>query len=322
MLVDRAVPRLEFLWMPETIQPGGTLGLRRNGMAVSPERRKGWKKHAHRIIRKDPGLDAIHGPVLDLRMNFPENWAHAQIFHLPLASYAREWLGVSPTLLVTHATPKYIRALLKHFGFSVVATDREVRGDLVIPEVSSFDVLRPARRELVLPLVVELDRRRTAGEFATELPTKIFVVRKKTRRIRNDAEISHYLEGLGYVKIYPETLSVPLQIELFNRATDIVAIHGAALAPLLFRSPQAPRFRLLEILTPGHMATSYRLMASQIGGDYVGVRGRIEPEHVRGAYDFTTVYKAYSLNDFEVDLESVKAALTILATGTPPRTVV
>lgn len=316
MMVDRAVPRLEFLWMPKTVQPGGTITLTRGGIA--PERKSGWKVHAHRVIRKDYGVAPVAGPILDLRLNMPENWAHAQIFHLPLAAMTRQWLGETPTLLLTAGIPRHVVTLFRHFGFEVIATERAVVGDIVSPHVSANDVLRPERRALVAPLVAELDRRRAKGELPKDLPTKVFVSRRTTRRIENEAEIEADLAADGFVKLYPETMSVPEQIELFNGATDIVAIHGAALAPLMFRSPLAPSFDLLEILSPGHVANSYRLMTAQVGGRYVGVRGRMKPDHVEPAYQLDRFFTAYSLMDFSVDLESVRAARDILRDGAPP----
>ena len=321
MMVDRVVPRLEFLWMPKTIQPGGKIELVRTRQGVAPERKRGWKVHAHRILRKDRGVEAPAGPILDLRLNAPENWAHAQIFHLPIAAMAREWLGETPTLLVTFATPAYIRRLFGHFGFPVIATERSVKGDIVTPHPSANDALRPARRELVRSLIADLDQRRIAGSLPSGLPAKIFVVRRNTRRLSNEAEIEAYLAADGFVKLYPETMSVPEQLELFNAATEIVGIHGAALAPLLFRSPDAPPFQLIEILSPGHVANSYRLMAAQVGGRYVGVRGRIKPEYIEPAYRLDRFFTTYSLADFSIDLESLKAARAILADGAPPEIV-
>lgn len=318
MLVDRIIPRMEYLWMPATEQRGGTIALERDTAGTAPEHKRGWRALAHRVRRGDRGVAAPAGPIVDLRLNSPENWAHAQIFHLPLAQLARDWLGANPTILLTWETPGYIRRLFDHFGFSVIATNRPVAGDIVTPRLSANDVLRPARRALAAPLIADLDARRAAGKLPAGLPRKIFVVRAKTRRIANEDEIAQQLASDGFVKVLPEQMSVAEQIELFNEATEIVAIHGAALAPLLFRSPAAPPFSLVELLSPGHMATSYRLMAAQVGGRYVGVRGRIRAEQVLPAYQLDRFYTQHSLDDFSVDPASVAAARAILAEGAPP----
>lgn len=318
MMVDRAVPRLEYIWMPAVAQHQGAIRLVRQRNGVAPERKAGWRKTAHRLVRKDAGVAPVAGPIVDLRLNAPENWAHAQIFHLPLAQMAREWIGEMPTVLLTFATPGYIKALFRHFGFPVIATERPVAGDVVIPHVTSGDALRPVRRTIAAGLIADLDARRAAGELPSGLPEKIFVVRAKTRRIENEAEVEAYLAADGFVKVYPERMTVPEQVELFNAAREVVAIHGAALAPLLFRSPAAPPVKLVEILSPGHVANSYRLMVDQVGGDYVAVRGRVKPAYVEPAYRLDTLFRQFSLDDFTVDLESLKAARAILETGAPP----
>ena len=189
MLVDRIVPQFEYLWMPQVVQRGGDIRLVRDTAGMAPERKRGWKVPAHRLIRKDHGVGNVEGPILDLRLNSPENWAHAQIFHLPLAAMATEWLGQKPTLLVTFATPGFIKVLLRHFGFTVIATEQAVAGDVITPILSANDAVRPARRGMVSPLIADLDRRRAAGKLPQGLPGKIFVVRRKTRRIENEAEI-------------------------------------------------------------------------------------------------------------------------------------
>lgn len=321
MLVDRIMPQLEYLWLPGVRQRGGTIRLIRDRAGQAPERKRGWRVPAHRLVRGDRGAGPVAGPILDLRLNAPENWAHAQIFHLPLAALATDWLGQRPTLLVTFGTPGYVRALLRHFGFAVIATERPVAGDVVTPLLSANDAVRPVRRALVAPLVADLDRRRSAGELPQGLPRRIFVARAKTRRIENEAEVESALAEQGFVKVYPETMSVPEQIELFHGATDIVGIHGAALAPLLFRSPDAPPYTLVEILSPGHMATSYRLMAAQTGGRYVGVRGVIKPAQIEPASRLDRHYTAHSLDDFRVDIESIRAAQRILAEGSAPASI-
>jgi capsular polysaccharide biosynthesis protein len=318
MMIDRAVPRLEYIWLPAVTQLGGSIRIVRHRSGTAPERKSGWRVTAHRMMRKDAGVGPVAGPIVDLRLNFPENWAHAQIFHLPLAQMVREWIGATPTVLLTFATPGYVKALFRHFGFPVVATERAVRGDVVIPYVASGDILRPVRRSLAAGLIADLDARRAAGDLPVGLPEKIFVVRAKTRRIENEAEVEAYLAADGFVKVYPERMSVPEQVELFNAAREVVAIHGAALAPLLFRSPSAPPVRLVEILSPGHVANSYRLMIDQVGGEYVAVRGRIKPGYVEPAYKLGSLFRQFSLDDFTVDLESLKAARAILETGAPP----
>ena len=218
MIVDRIVPRLEFSWMPKTIQPGGLIELHRTSSGLAPETRHGWRILAHRLIKRDYGCSNQDGCTIDLRQNTPGNWAHSNIFHLPLAAMARQWIGDTPNVLLPFKTPKYIRRLYEHFGFPVICTDREVRGDIIALKLSANDVLRPARRDLAKLLISDLQQRHALTQQPVALSQKIFVSRRKTRRIENEAEIESYLRPLGFVKIYPEELSVAEQIGVFSLA--------------------------------------------------------------------------------------------------------
>lgn len=68
-------------------------------------------------------------------------------------------------------------------------------------------------------------------------PKKIFISRKSTkRRAYNEAELWEVAEKYGFVKVYPEELSIAQQMALFNNAKTIIAANGAALSNLIFCS--------------------------------------------------------------------------------------
>ena len=56
------------------------------------------------------------------------------------------------------------------------------------------------------------------------------------------------------------------------------------------------------------MTNVYRIMAHQIGCNWIGVRGRLKPEYVAEAYDFSQPFKTHSLDNFEVDLSALEEA--------------
>ena len=43
------------------------------------------------------------------------------------------------------------------------------------------------------------------------------------------------------------------------------------------------------------------------------MRGRLKPDYVRGAYDFSKPFREFSLDNFEVDIASLEAAFEIAA---------
>ena len=133
--------------------------------------------------------------------------------------------------------------------------------------------------------------------------------RKDTRRLSNQPEIEALLTGCGYVTVYPETLDAAGQFALFHNAEEIVAVHGAGIAPLLYRQPDSRLRRLVEILPCGHMTDVYRVMSAQTGSSWIGVRGRIKPKYVEPAYQTGSTFTRYSLESFEADPVALSYAL-------------
>lgn len=93
------------------------------------------------------------------------------------------------------------------------------------------------------PLLVRWMReqlvRKGAAGAAGGPPVRLYVSRARAqrRRILNEDEITSWLVQQGFMVIHPEDLSVAQQIELFSRATHVVAPGGAALTNMLFMRP-------------------------------------------------------------------------------------
>ncbi len=82
------------------------------------------------------------------------------------------------------------------------------------------------------------------------LPKKIYISRKKAshRKLLNEQEVEQQLQSQGFATFDFETLPIRTQIELFASAETVVALHGAALAHLLFASPGT---RVIELYPTG-----------------------------------------------------------------------
>jgi capsular polysaccharide biosynthesis protein len=144
-----------------------------------------------------------------------------------------------------------------------------------------------------------------------DLPTNVFLSRRGTRALTNEAAIEALLSARGFVKVYAEDLSLPEQFALFRQAEEIVGIHGAGLAPLQYRSPSSPALRFVELAPIGIMTRWFGIMCEQVGGKYAAVRGRIRPEYVPHLYRDEPYLK--DANDsFEVDPKSLEKALEIV----------
>ena len=90
-------------------------------------------------------------------------------------------------------------------------------------------------------------------------------------------------------------------------------MHGAGLAPLLYCAPGTGPRLLVEILSCGHMTNVYRALAAEAGCRWIGVRGRIKPEYVAPAYRFDEAFRAFSLDNFELDPASLDLAFEMVA---------
>ncbi|MEL7105745.1 MAG: glycosyltransferase family 61 protein [Pseudomonadota bacterium] len=313
-LVDRFSPDVEIIALPEKTRAGGTVTWTSGALTATPP--PGPSRR--RLLGKKPATQTAPDGrwILDMRLKSPENWAHFLNNHIPLSFGLAERSGrdiQQATLLLPKAVPQYILSAAQVFGLEVWATDDIVEGDGLAFDVAPWTAQRPERHTWVnlsgpRAVMAALD----AEAPAKPLPRKVFLSRQDTRMLSNAAEIEALLGAMGFETVYPETLSPADQIRLIRGADDIVAIHSAGLAPLLYCDPDHRPGRLVELLPCGHMTDVYRAMAAEVGCDWIGVRGRIKPEYVRPAYQLDAPFKAYSLDNFSVDPVSVERAFDLL----------
>lgn len=73
----------------------------------------------------------------------------------------------------------------------------------------------------------------------SDLPKKIYISRKKAshRKLVNEEEVEQCLHKQGFTTFDFESLPIRSQIEIVASADEIVSLHGAALAHLIFAAP-------------------------------------------------------------------------------------
>lgn len=254
---------------------------------------------------------------IDMRQHEPENFAHFLNNHLPAFFKTTEVTGHSwdkAVLLLPANTPGYILKLAALFGLETLTTRKTIAGSGISFSANPWVALRSERATWAhLPAPQEALKRAIAAAENRPLPKKVFISRRKTRALGNAADVESWLQARGFEILYPEDLDIVDQMRLFREADDIVAIHGAALAPLLYCTPDARPQRLIEILPVAHMTDVYRQMASQVGCRWIGVQGRMKPEYVKGLYDLDTPFTAYSLDTFDVDPASLEMAFDLVS---------
>lgn len=305
-LIDRFQPDCEIIHLPEKRVAGGVLRFGRGNLVPPPGPKgvRGW-------LSSSPARRQHGRPLIDLRLRTPQNWAHFLNNHLPIAFRVIEAMGLGPAdigLLLPQKTPGYILAAAQLFDFETICSDDAFEGENILFEADPWTGIRAARADWVQGAAVVGAPLERAFRDGTPLPRRIFLPRRQTRALENQAEIEAFLGGLGFVTIYPEDLPVADQFRLFHEAEVIVAVHGAGLAPLLYLRPDSRLKQLIEIQPCGHMTDVYRVMADQLGLAWIGVRGRIKPEYVSPAYDFSKEFRAFSLDSFCLDIKALEQA--------------
>lgn len=329
LLMDRAVPLPEIIVIPPRRSGQSHLRLSYDGSAGKLEPIGSWKRKLAESVKlsKRPGRGV---PILDLRPIGPNNWSHALNIAFPLALMVRDRFrseGLADPVFVCPAKmPGRIMELFERFDLSVLCTSGAVKGSLIVADPADpNEQVLCHYRDWIAPHAEGF--RALIAEGAGEIPDRVFLDRRDGRTIANGDAVRGYLEERGFSTVYPEDLSLAQQFALLCTPSQIVAIHGAGIAPLMFRQPEAGPFRFVEILTPGHMTVYFRKFTQGLPGDFRMLRGKPSAKMSAAAYDpateFTDYARTFSLAPFEVDLATLDLALRperiedILAAGEP-----
>ena len=311
--IDRIKPDCEVITLSEDAVAGGEVRLSLGPVETGAVKRGRFSRLTP--TRRDSlPEDRL---ILDLRRSGPDNWAHFLNNHLPYVFWAAETAKIDLerfVLLLPEDIPKHSQAAAAFFGLEVKLTDAIVTGRGYTQENKQRKAVSEVITEWAHLPVAEaaLAAGLAAAPASNALPKKVFLARRKTRVLTNEAEIETVLTDFGFTKVYAEDYSVADQMRLFREAEALVAIHGAGLGPLLYCAPgQGPEI-MIELLSPGHMTNVYRAIADAVGTRWIGVRGRLKPEYVKQAYAFDAPFRAFSLDDFEVDPASIERSFEIL----------
>lgn len=309
--VDRVVADCEQIRLPEKETAPGQVCFWR-GEALQPPRRKQlWPQ----LNRPKKTIQQPHANIIDLRCHEPSNWAHFLNNHLPLTFQICDQLNTNidnVLVILPENVPKFILRLADRCGLNVFVTDDLILGESIVFEVDPWICLRGLRHEWAAGKSARKVLA-TALSHVNEdsFPSRIFIPRKGTRKIENEREVLKWLQQLGFTSLYAEELDPSYQLAMFRHAEVVVAVHGAALAPLLYAPAEGTVRHLVELLPCGHMTDVYRVISQQMGWKWIGVRGRIKSKYIEPAYDLKKMYTAHSLDSFEVDLESLQMAFKI-----------
>lgn len=135
-------------------------------------------------------------------------------------------------------------------------------------------------------------------ELSSSSPKNIYISRAKANRrfVENEQEVTELLANYGFEIIFLEDHPFPDQVKIVSNANNIVSIHGAALAMLLFAKENS---RVLELRNVADATNNmYYLLANvcQLRYYYLNCRG---------------IEKSKNANNFnlEVDVRELEATL-------------
>jgi len=239
--------------------------------------------------------------VYDARYVYNNNIAHLIQHHLAQLGFMKKELGVGPedvTILFERNAPKLALDVMGVLGYETISTSRQVSCNSIKSNIDSSDFFH------LLPYVKYIDFPESNKSFSE----KIFISRHGTRRLINESEVNDFLCCLGYEKIYYEDLSHSEQWTIMMNASNIVAIHGAALGVLPFSSYNSGKVGLIELFPSGLVVNSYRKYMAILNGQWVGCRGQVTPEVVRDI-DIPGIEKKHAFDDFKISIKSLEEAI-------------
>lgn len=241
--------------------PGGTLDYETSGYFGI----KSWREHPLFLRPLLPPPTVVDGTVLSLATRGGSvNYYHFLIDVLPRLGIFNECMpGVVPDAVFVPASTTYQHELLALTGIDklpIIPTKKNsaVRAEhLLVPCMTNPMEIAPS-------WTINWLRQHLPAETERNLPRRIYVTRggaRNTRRLEDEATIWPLLKKRGFVQVDPGKMTVRDQIDYFAAADVVVALHGAALANLVFAKPGV---RVLELFAPTYVKWCYWAICENI----------------------------------------------------------
>lgn len=318
-LMDSFTPAIERIILPQRQVPPLPFSVRafagQAGPALRIPPRAGRMtcikaKLRHHFKQRKPVLRRPDVFLVDGRFTYDGNIAHILQSHVSPVRFAELLLGRQrghvPRLHVVlrSRASMLARRLYKFLGIPVILYDGPVEGTIV--------TIKPMKRPYaVYPHVLN----ESIPGCATDTPTRVYLSRRGPRSVVNEEEIVGLLQSRGFTRIFLEDLPFSQQLSIVRNAREIVAVHGAGIAWLVFKNgiPEAgkeprPRFSLVELFGAGFITNHYRHLVAALGGAWCCVRGQVTPEVIRDL-DFRRRPRSHESDPFVVDPGALEEAL-------------
>jgi capsular polysaccharide biosynthesis protein len=263
------------------LSPGGSAVIRESGFFLAPEslRSKGWlgryglrhRRYLHQIDltsrRNLPGVCRVPGTAAALNLRSSHNFYHWLIDILPRLATLRRAGIEADRYLIDCLSPRQ-QEVLTALG---IASSQLVQphcelllepDEVILPSWPGPDAIRDLGQRLASGLA------ESANLPAPDAPDRLYISRRlaRTRRVRNEAQLTSLLIQRGFRDHAMEEHSLAHQCQLVRGAREIVAVHGAGLANLLFARPGTV---VVEIVPEGrYNADLYPRLSRMLGLDH------------------------------------------------------
>lgn len=281
-----------------------------------------WKayKWISELVNESPTLNYSGKFIFDARFDTDMNIAHIIDNVCTPVLFARK-------LLAEHfGQPIEIHVVLKErvsplaqqaydvLGIPTICTDNNVKGEIVN--------LNPlCGLESIQPQVFDFEFK----HYNPVTSERVFIPRRGNRRLINNDEVTQFLEAKGFITYYLEDLSHREKWSILRNAKEVVIVHGAGSANLVFNrvglnTPEiaGSGVRIVELFSPSYTLGGYRHLGSLLNGRWCGVRGQVTPQVLR-YLDFEKAardsLKSPIKDPFRIDLKSLEMALDYLETN-------
>jgi capsular polysaccharide biosynthesis protein len=235
------------------------------------------KRDQHRLLGKGRDINLenplyFKGKLVVISSVGSENWYHWLLQVLPRLKILKDSKVDFDKIFINNVQFNWQKeSLLQVLKFLNIAEDKlmVINGDCIIqaeilivpsvPFIPNMAVPLPQWMKLFLSKVF-LSK---ASNMQIKKEDKIYLSRSKAkvRRIKNEQQLTSYLETEGFKVLYLEELSATDQAYLFNNAKIIIGPHGSGFANLIFAQPKT---KIIEIDHGAEEVRSYYKKFSQL----------------------------------------------------------
>lgn len=208
------------------------------GSAFSP---RTWQRRLKSYVashRRPPSATVVSGTAAILNNRSPHNFYHWLLEVVPRIQLLQQ-AGVTPDWYVLDSQSGFQKRVLSLLGIDLQRVIQPHCGLCLRPD----ELVRPSEPGAVATLGFAKQILEEVGCTSPSLASRrLYISRRNAahRKVANEGELEEFLSRYGFETVDFGTLDFAEQVRLISSAEAIVAVHGAALANLIFARPATP----------------------------------------------------------------------------------